>query len=146
MEIRKEKKERRKNTRRALTTLTCSLCTTLPLLNSELSDFHRGDITTDKPSTAQILPGSPRAWAGSHGWGWKQSWGCPCNLHKSFHTWRSKETAGAREQRQAWWTSSTQEGKFRSGKPRHYIYIPISATCSPPRLIFIRRAEGRRNL
>lgn len=58
MEIRKEKKERqKKNTRVALTTLTCPLYNTSPqstsLLNSELNDFHGGHITTDKASTSE---------------------------------------------------------------------------------------------
>lgn len=65
----------------------------ISLLNSELSDFHGGDITTDKPSTPQIVPGSPQSLDGIPRLRVEAEWGCLCRPHKFFHTQRSKETA-----------------------------------------------------
>lgn len=102
----------------------------ISLVNLELGDFHRRD-TTDKPSTSQILPGSPRAWVGSHIWGWKQSWSCPCNPTNPSTTGGARRQQLPQEQRQGWRTSSTQEGKPRSGKPRHHLHSYSSHLLSP---------------
>lgn len=62
MEIRKEKKKKKKHTR-------CTDHSHVPSVQhfssehfpSKLRDFHGWDITTDKPSTPQIVPGSPQS-------------------------------------------------------------------------------------